>query len=107
MGGNTIIGLDYINLLEMFRNDEQTEQVVLIGAIGGNAEEIAAKYILKTHYPKPVVFILRARWCPPSKRIGRARTIILGNAGTSKSKIEAYDAADVPVAEKPSDIVKL
>jgi succinyl-CoA synthetase alpha subunit len=107
MGGDPIIGLDYIRLLEMFRQDEQTKGVVLIGEIGGNAEEMAAKYIRETRYPKPVVAYIAGRMAPPGKRMGHAGAIILGSAGTAKSKIEAYAAAGVPVAEKPSDIVKL
>lgn len=107
MGGDPIIGLDYINLLEMFREDQETQGVVLIGEIGGNAEEMAANYIRETRYPKPVVAYIAGRMAPPGKRMGHAGAIILGNAGTAKSKIEAYAAAGVPVAEKPSDIVKL
>jgi succinyl-CoA synthetase alpha subunit len=107
MGGDPIIGLDYIKLLEMFRKDDETKGVVLIGEIGGSAEEMAAKYIHETQYPKPVVAYIAGRMAPPGKRMGHAGAIILGNAGTTKSKIEAYAAAGVPVAEKPSDIVKL
>jgi len=107
IGGDPIIGLDYITLLEMFRNDAETKGVVLIGEIGGNAEENAAKYIIETKYPKPVVGYIAGRMAPPGKRMGHAGAIIMGNSGTAKSKIEAYAAAGVPVAEKPSDIVKL
>lgn len=107
MGGDPIIGLDYIKLLEMFRVDDETKGVVLIGEIGGNAEEMAAKYIIDTKYPKPVVAYIAGRMAPPGKRMGHAGAIIMGGAGTAKSKIEAYAAAGVPVAEKPSEIVKL
>ena len=107
MGGDPIIGLDFVKLLEMFRKDDETKGVVLIGEIGGNAEEMAAKYIIDTQYPKPVVAYIAGRMAPPGKRMGHAGAIIMGNAGTAKSKIEAYAAAGVPVAEKPSDIVKL
>ena len=107
MGGDPIIGLDYVKLLEMFRKDDETEAVVLIGEIGGNAEEMAAAYIKETGYPKPVVAYIAGRFAPPDKRMGHAGAIIMGKAGTAQSKIEAFATADVPVAEKPSDIVRL
>jgi succinyl-CoA synthetase alpha subunit len=107
MGGDPIIGLDFVKLLEMFRNDDETKGVVLIGEIGGSAEENAAEYIRTTKYPKPVVAYIAGRMAPPGKRMGHAGAIIMGNAGTAKSKIEAYASAGVPVAEKPSDIVNL
>jgi succinyl-CoA synthetase alpha subunit len=107
MGGDPIIGLDFVKLLEMFRKDEETEGVILIGEIGGNAEEMAAKYIMDTRYPKPVVAFIAGRMAPPGKRMGHAGAIIMGNAGTAKSKVEAFTEAGVPVADKPSDIVKL
>jgi succinyl-CoA synthetase alpha subunit len=107
IGGDPIIGLDYIKLLEMFRQDSETKGVVLIGEIGGNAEENAAKYIIDTKYPKPVVAYIAGRQAPPGKRMGHAGAIIMGNTGTARSKMEAFAAAGVPVAEKPSEIVKL
>jgi len=107
LGGDPIVGLDFIKLLEMFKDDEETKGVVLIGEIGGNAEEMAAKYISETNYPKPVVAYIAGRSAPPGKRMGHAGAIIMGSAGTAKSKIDAFTAAGVPVAEKPSDIAKL
>jgi len=107
MGGDPIIGLDFVKVLEMFRHDDETKGVVLIGEIGGNAEENAARYILETVYPKPVVAYIAGRMAPPGKRMGHAGAIVMGNTGTAKSKIEAYAEAGVPVAEKPSDIVRL
>jgi len=107
MGGDPIIGLDFVKLLALFRDDAETGGVVLIGEIGGNAEEKAAQYIIETKYPKPVVAYIAGRMAPPGKRMGHAGAIIMGSSGTAKSKIEAYAAAGVPVAEKPSDIVKL
>ncbi len=107
MGGDAIIGLDFVKLLEMFRDDEETRAVVLIGEIGGNAEEFAAQYIKETNYPKPVAAYIAGRLAPPGKRMGHAGAIIMGSAGTAESKIKAYTDAGVPVAEKPSDIVKL
>ena len=107
MGGDTIAGLGFVKLLEMFRTDEETRGVVLIGEIGGNAEELAAQYIKENNYPKPVVAYIAGRLAPPGKRMGHAGAIIMGNSGTAKSKIDAYNSAGVPVAEKPSDIAKL
>ncbi len=107
IGGDTIIGLDFIRLLEMFKDDEETKGVVLIGEIGGNAEELAAQYIAETNYPKPVVAYIAGRLAPPGKRMGHAGAIIMGGSGTAKSKIDAFTKAGVAVAEKPSDVVKL
>jgi len=107
IGGDPIVGLDFTNLLEVFRDDEETKGVVLIGEIGGNAEELAARYIIETNYPKPVVAYIAGRLAPPEKRMGHAGAIVMGNVGTAKSKIDAFAAAGVPVAEKPSDIAKL
>ena len=107
IGGDPIVGLDFIKVLEMFRDDEETKDVVLIGEIGGNAEELAAQYIAETNYPKPVVAYIAGRSAPPGKRMGHAGAIIMGSAGTASSKIEAFTKAGVPVAEKPNDITLL
>ena len=107
IGGDSIVGLDFTQLLDMFRDDKETKAVVLIGEIGGNAEELTADYIIKTRYPKPVVAYIAGRLAPPGKRMGHAGAIVMGSAGTAQSKIDAFAAAGVPVAEKPSDIVKL
>ncbi len=107
LGGDAIGGLDFIGLLEMFKDDGETKGVVLIGEIGGNSEELAAQYISETNYPKPVVAYIAGRLAPPGKRMGHAGAIIMGNTGTAKSKIDAFTTAGVPVVEKPSDIVKL
>jgi succinyl-CoA synthetase alpha subunit len=106
LGGDAIVGLDFVTLLEMFQKDDETKGVVLIGEIGGKAEERAAQYIAETKYPKPVVAYIAGRLAPPGKRMGHAGAIIMGSAGTAKSKIEAFNKAGVPVAEKPSDIVR-
>ena len=107
MGGDPIVGLDFIKVLEMFKDDKETEGVVLIGEIGGNAEEMAARYIGQSRYPKPVVAYIAGRMAPAEKRMGHAGAIVMGNVGTAKSKIDALSAAGVPVAERPSDIAKL
>jgi len=107
LGGDPIVGLNFIKVLEMFKEDEETKGVVLIGEIGGNAEELAAQYIAETNYPKPVVAYIAGRLAPPGKRMGHAGAIIMGNTGTASSKIEAFNKAGIPVAEKPSDITDL
>ena len=107
LGGDPVVGMDFIKVLEMFKDDKETKGVVLIGEIGGNAEELAAQYIAETNYPKPVVAYIAGRLAPPGKRMGHAGAIIMGNTGTASSKIEAFSKARVPVAEKPSDITNL
>jgi succinyl-CoA synthetase alpha subunit len=107
IGGDAIVGLDFIKVLEMFKDDEETRGVVIIGEIGGNAEESAARYIAETNYPKPVVAYIAGRLAPAEKRMGHAGAIIMGDVGTAKSKIDAFAKAGVPVAEKPSDIARL
>lgn len=107
IGGDAIIGLDFVGALKMFRDDDETEGVVLIGEIGGNAEETAAAYIAETGYPKPVVAYIAGRMAPPGKRMGHAGAIIMGEMGTARSKIDAFAAAAVPVADRPSQIVGL
>ncbi len=107
IGGDPIIGIDFVQALALFRDDDETESVVLIGEIGGNAEESAARYISETDYPKPVVAYVAGRMAPPGKHMGHAGAIILGEAGTARSKIDAFTAAGVLVADKPSEIAGL
>ncbi|MBX5327788.1 MAG: succinate--CoA ligase subunit alpha [Candidatus Bathyarchaeota archaeon] len=107
LGGDPITGLNFIDALKMFEKDERTEAVVLIGEIGGNLEELAAKYISETKYPKPVVAFVAGRSAPPGKRMGHAGAIVMGKAGTAESKIDALKKAGVKVAEKPGDVAEL
>jgi succinyl-CoA synthetase alpha subunit len=107
LGGDPVTGLNFIDVLRLFENDDQTRAVVLIGEIGGNAEELAAHYIERADYKKPIVAYVAGRSAPPGKRMGHAGAIITGTLGTAKSKIEAFVAAGVSVAEKPSDIAKV
>lgn len=107
LGGDPITGLNFIDALKMFERDSQTKAVVLIGEIGGNLEELAAQYIIKEKYPKPVVAFIAGRSAPPGKRMGHAGAIVMGKAGTAQSKIEAFKDAGVRVAEKPNDIPEL
>jgi len=107
IGGDAIVGLNFIRLLEMFRDDEETKGVVLVGEVGGQAEEMAAQYIIDTKYPKPVVAYIAGRSAPPEKRMGHAGAIVMGKVGTAQSKIEAFRAAGVPVADLIDDVPKL
>jgi succinyl-CoA synthetase alpha subunit len=107
LGGDPIVGLNFIDVLKLFEKDPQTEGIAIIGEIGGNLEELTAEYIAKENYPKPVVAFIAGRSAPPGKRMGHAGAIIMGKAGTAESKIEAFRKAGIEVAEKPSDVAIL
>ena len=107
LGGDPIVGLSFVDVLKAFAKDRQTKAVALIGEIGGNAEELAAEYIREINYPKPVVAFVAGRTAPSGKRMGHAGAIIMGKAGTAKSKIEAFQAVGVDVAERPRDVARL
>lgn len=104
IGGDPVIGCNYIDILERFEKDDETDAIVLIGEIGGNAEEKAAEYI-KEFISKPVVSYIAGITAPPGKRMGHAGAIIQGNSGTAESKINALKDAGVKVASMPSEIV--
>ena len=106
IGGDPVIGTNYIDILKRFDADDGTDAVVLIGEIGGNAEEKAAEFI-KNEMTKPVVSYIAGRTAPPGKRMGHAGAIIQGNTGTVTSKTEALNSAGVEVAKMPSEIVDL
>ncbi|WP_178650126.1 succinate--CoA ligase subunit alpha [uncultured Methanobrevibacter sp.] len=106
IGGDPVIGTNYIDVLKKFEKDDETDAIVLIGEIGGNAEEKAAKYI-EENISKPVVSYIAGMTAPPGKRMGHAGAIIQGSSGTAKSKIEALTSAGVKVANMPSEISKL
>ena len=105
IGGDPLIGTSFIDALEMFQNDPDTSAMVLIGEIGGTAEQEAAEYI-KEHVTKPVVGYVVGISAPPGKTMGHAGAIISGGGGTAKEKIEALEAAGVAVAESPGDVAE-
>jgi succinyl-CoA synthetase alpha subunit len=106
LGGDPIIGTTFIDALDAFEKDKETKAVVLVGEIGGTAEEDASEHIIE-HISKPVFAFIAGRTAPPGKRMGHAGAIIARGKGTAKSKIEAFKNADVKIAKFPTDIADL
>jgi len=106
IGGDPIVGTSFVDALEMFTRDDETDAVVLIGEIGGADEEAAADYI-KANFRKPVVAFIAGLTAPPGKRMGHAGAIISGGKGTAAEKIAALEAAGIPVAQRPDQIAQM
>jgi succinyl-CoA synthetase alpha subunit len=103
LGGDPIVGTSFIDLLKMFQADSRTEAILMMGEIGGTAEERAAEYV-KQHVTKPVAAFIAGQTAPPGKRMGHAGAIISGGSGTAKEKIAALRAAGIAVADSPADL---
>jgi succinyl-CoA synthetase alpha subunit len=106
IGGDPLIGTRFVDALELFERDRDTQAIVLIGEIGGTDEEDAAAFIARD-LSKPVVAFIAGRTAPPGRRMGHAGAIVSGGAGTAAEKVAAFEAARVPVAETPSGVVGL
>jgi succinyl-CoA synthetase alpha subunit len=103
LGGDPIVGTSFIDALQLFQADPGTEAILMMGEIGGNAEEQAAAFV-KQHVTKPVAAFIAGQTAPPGKRMGHAGAIISGGSGTAKEKIAALRAAGIAVADSPADL---
>jgi succinyl-CoA synthetase alpha subunit len=103
IGGDPIIGTSFLDAIKLFNEDPETHAIVMIGEIGGNAEELAAEYI-KTNVKKPVVGLIAGQTAPPGRRMGHAGAIISGGAGTAAEKYKAMAAAGIHTVQSPADI---
>jgi len=106
IGGDPIVGLDFVDVLRWFQEDDETEAVALIGEIGGDAEEKAAEFISEGEFTKPVAAYVAGRAAVPGKRMGHAGAIIHGSAGTAQGKMEALRDAGAAVGEQPRDVAR-
>lgn len=103
IGGDPIIGLSFVDILDLFSRDPETEAVMLIGEIGGDAEEAAAE-VIRTRFHKPVVAFIAGQNVPPGRRMGHAGAVISGNRGSARSKMEALRSAGAVVVENPAEM---
>ncbi len=103
IGGDPIIGTSFLDAIKMFNEDRETHAIILIGEIGGNAEETAAAFI-KSKVKKPVIGFIAGQTAPPGRRMGHAGAIISGGQGTAKDKYAAMSAAGIRCVETPADL---
>lgn len=106
LGGDPVVGFGFIDALRAYEQEKETKAIVLIGEIGGNAEELAAAHI-KEHVDTPVVAYVAGKTAPKGKRMGHAGAVISGKAGTVESKVEAFKKAGVSVAETPGEVASI
>jgi len=104
IGGDPINGTNFIDALSLFAKDDETEAIVLIGEIGGTAEEDAAQWVIDNNFTKPIVAFIAGRTAPPGRRMGHAGAIIAGGKGTAQDKMDALQAANIAVVENPAEI---
>ncbi len=104
IGGDPIIGTNFIDMLELFQNDTGTEGVVLIGEIGGTAEEEASQWVIDQKFNKPIVAFIAGQTAPPGRRMGHAGAIIAGGKGTAADKMQALTRAGIRVVKSPAEI---
>ena len=104
IGGDPINGTNFVDALSLFAKDDETEGVVLIGEIGGTAEEDAAQWVIDNNFTKPIVAFIAGRTAPPGRRMGHAGAIIAGGKGTAQDKMEALQAANITIVENPAEI---
>jgi succinyl-CoA synthetase alpha subunit len=107
IGGDPINGTNLIEAFRMIRNKDDVRSVVVVGEIGGDAEELLADYLIETRFPKAVIAYIAGRSAPKEKRMGHAGAIVYGNYGSAESKFMKFEEAGVPVAKRPAEVPKL
>lgn len=104
IGGDPINGTNFVDALSLFAKDDETKGIVLIGEIGGTAEEDAAQWVIDNNFTKPIVAFIAGRTAPPGRRMGHAGAIIAGGQGTAQDKMAALEAANIRVVENPAEL---